>query len=80
MILLKRQRSVHFMVVTKPWNEQGRPFLDYIYICICKHMYMDYIYICNSYEYGSIIVKTHSPYSMEYELYIHMLQIINQGQ
>ena len=33
-ILLKRRRSVHFMGVTRPRNGRGRPFLDYIYICI----------------------------------------------
>ena len=48
-ILLKRPLSVPFMGVTRTRNVLGRPFLDYIYLCIYKHMYTGYIYICNSY-------------------------------
>ena len=29
-----RRRSVVFVGVTRPRNGRGRPFLDYIYICI----------------------------------------------
>ena len=48
-LIFFRRRSVHLMGVTRPRNVRGRPFFDYIYICLCKHMYTDYTYKCNSY-------------------------------
>ena len=47
-----RLGSVHFMGATRPRHGRGRPFLDYIYIFICKHVYTDYIF---NYTYVTVI-------------------------